>query len=232
MKSRSGWLQSLHSSFDHWFPVEIRGPVHQVEGPKQHREHYPGHLVNLAHAVVSLFGVRGLGLRGFELYCRAVWDGSDGRVLREVGCIIHAGRTGVVRLFRQSQRVLLLWGERNTIRTKAGKHKENRKMVGAGWESGSASLSDNELALCRNTGCRLLCEFIDLNFYILPDPSHTLWDFWGWLFHFTFPPCTLLLLYHEEVTQKRERVNCYYNMQPTLGFKATVMLKPRKQLCL
>lgn len=63
---------SLHSSFDHWFPIEIRGPVHQVEGPKQHREHYPGHLVNLAHTVVSLFGVWCLGFRGFELNSCAI----------------------------------------------------------------------------------------------------------------------------------------------------------------
>ena len=59
--------QSLHSPFDYWFSIEVRGPVHQVESPKQDWEHYPGHLVNLAHAVVSLFGVWGLGFRGFEL---------------------------------------------------------------------------------------------------------------------------------------------------------------------
>ncbi len=76
MKS-SRW-QSSHSSFDHWFPIEVRGPVHQVEGAKQHREHYPGHLVNLAHTVVSLFGVWGLAFRGFELHSRAVGNGSDG----------------------------------------------------------------------------------------------------------------------------------------------------------
>lgn len=66
------WSQSSHRSFDHWFPVEICGPVNQVKGPKQHREHYPGHLVDLAHAVVSLFRVRGFGFRGFELDRRAV----------------------------------------------------------------------------------------------------------------------------------------------------------------
>lgn len=63
---------SLHSSFDYGFPVEISGPVHQVEGPKQHWEHYPGHLVNLTHAVVSLFGVWGLALRGLQLHSCAV----------------------------------------------------------------------------------------------------------------------------------------------------------------
>lgn len=109
------WSQCLICSFDHWFPIEIRGPVHQVEGPKQHREHYPGHLVNLAHAVVSLFGVWSLGFRGFELHSSAVWNGRDGRVLCEVGCIIHTGRTGVVWLFRQSQWILLLWKRKKCI---------------------------------------------------------------------------------------------------------------------
>lgn len=115
-----GWrtlTQSLHSSFDHRFPIEIRGPVHQVEGPKQHWEHNPGHLVNLAHAVVGLLGVRELGFTGSELHRCAVWNGGDGGVLCEVGCIIHTGWTRVVWLFRQSQRVLLLWGEGNTEQT-------------------------------------------------------------------------------------------------------------------
>lgn len=103
--------RSLNGSFDHWFPIEIRGPVHQVEGPKQHREHYPGHLVNLAHTVVSLFGVRGLGFRRLQLNSCAIWNGGDGRVLRDVGCVIHTSWTGVVWLFRQSQRILLLWGK-------------------------------------------------------------------------------------------------------------------------
>lgn len=64
--------RALHSSFDHWFSIEIRGPVHQVEGPKKHWEHYPGHLINLAHTVVSLFGVWGLGFRWFELNSCAI----------------------------------------------------------------------------------------------------------------------------------------------------------------
>lgn len=108
-KDERPWSQSLLRPFDHWFPIEIRGPVHQVEGPKQHWEHYSGHLVNLAHAVVCLFGVGSLGFRGFELHSCAVWNGWDGRVLCEVGCIIHTSWTGVVWLFWQSQWVLLLW---------------------------------------------------------------------------------------------------------------------------
>lgn len=104
----------LHGSFDHWLPVEIRGPVHQVEGPKQHGEDYPGHLVNLAHTVVSLFGVWGFTFRGLELHGRAVWNGGDGGVLGEAAGVSHAGRTAVVGLFGQSQRVLFLWvGGRN-----------------------------------------------------------------------------------------------------------------------
>lgn len=124
--------QRLHSPFDHRFPIEIRGPIHQVEGPKQHREHYSGHLVNLAHAVVSLFGVWGLGFSRFELYSRAIWNSRDGCVLCKVGCIIHTGRTGVVWFFGQSQRVLLLWGERNVLITLNGcctftEHKKKNK---------------------------------------------------------------------------------------------------------
>lgn len=114
LKWFSGGWKILNCSFDHWLPVEIRGPVHQVEGPKKHREYDSGHLVDLADTVVSLFGVRGLGLRRFELNSRAVGDGRDGRVLREVGRVIHAGQTGVVGLFRQSQMVLLLWGQRKS----------------------------------------------------------------------------------------------------------------------
>lgn len=67
-----GLRTSLLISADHWLPIEIRSPVHQVEGPKQHGEHYPGHLINLADTVVSLFGVWRLGFRQFELDSRAV----------------------------------------------------------------------------------------------------------------------------------------------------------------
>lgn len=102
----------LHSSFDYGFPVQIGGPVHQVEGPKQHGEHYPGHLVDLTHAVVSLFGVWGLALGGLELHGRAVGNGSDGGVFCEVGGVIHTGWAAVVWLFRQSQWVLFLWSSK------------------------------------------------------------------------------------------------------------------------
>lgn len=106
---------SSHGSLYHRLPVEIRGPVNQVEGPKQHRKHDPGHLVDLAHAVVGLFGVGGLGFGRFELHRCAVGDGGDGRVLAEVGCVIHAGRAGVVWLFGKSQGVFFL----GTSETKA-----------------------------------------------------------------------------------------------------------------
>lgn len=101
-------LQSLHSSFDHRFSIEIRGPIHQVEGPKQHWKHYPGHLINLADAVVSLFWVRSLWFRRFKLNSCAVWNSGDGCILCQVGCVIHTGWTGVVWLFRQSQGVFFL----------------------------------------------------------------------------------------------------------------------------
>lgn len=90
----------LHRPFDDGLPVQIRGPVDQVEGPKQDREHYPGHLIDLADAVVSLFGVGSLGFGGFELHRGAVGDGGYGGVLRQVGRVVHSGRACVVGFLR------------------------------------------------------------------------------------------------------------------------------------
>lgn len=72
----SGILRELNGSFNSRFPVEVCGPVDQVESPKEDREHYPGHLVNFADAVVGLFGVHcRLGLSAFQLDSGAVGDG-------------------------------------------------------------------------------------------------------------------------------------------------------------
>ena len=54
--------------------VEVRGPVHQVERPEEHREHDTGHLVDLAHAVVSLLGVQGLDVGGRAAHAHAHAD--------------------------------------------------------------------------------------------------------------------------------------------------------------
>lgn len=104
------WHWKLHRSLNLGFPVEIRGPVHQVEGPKEHWENYPGHLVDLAHTVVSLFGVRSLSLGWLQLHGCAVWNGGNGRVLGQVSGVVDPGGTGVVGLLGQSQRVFLLHG--------------------------------------------------------------------------------------------------------------------------
>lgn len=59
--------------FDDRFPVEVRGPVDQVEGAEEDGEHYPGHFVDLADAVVGLFGVqRRLGFSALHLNRGAV----------------------------------------------------------------------------------------------------------------------------------------------------------------
>lgn len=72
----SRFLRGLNGSFNHRFPVEVCGPVDQVESPKEDREHYPGHLVNFADAVVGLFGVHcRLGLCALQLDSGAVGDG-------------------------------------------------------------------------------------------------------------------------------------------------------------
>lgn len=93
----------LNGSFNHWFPVEVCGPVNQIESPKENREHYPGHLVNFADAVVGLFGVRcRLGLGTLQLDCGAVGDGGYSRILIDVG-----GK--VVGLFGERQWVFFLW---------------------------------------------------------------------------------------------------------------------------
>lgn len=86
-------------SFHHRFSVQIRSPVDEVEGSKEDGKNYPGHLVDLADAVVGLLGVHHLGLSAPELHRRGVGDGGDGHVLGEIGGVVDARRADVVGLF-------------------------------------------------------------------------------------------------------------------------------------
>lgn len=87
-----GILCGLNGTFNHRFPVEVCGPVDQVKSPKEDREHYPGHLVNFADAVVCLFGVHcGLGLSTLQLNSGAVGDGGDSCILCDVGGEVNSG---------------------------------------------------------------------------------------------------------------------------------------------
>lgn len=104
-----------HGSFDHRFPVEVRGPVDQVEGTEEDGEDYPRHLVDLADAVVGLLGVgRRLALGALHLHRGAVGDGGDGRVFGDVGREVHAGGARVVGFLGERQRVFLLQEKKST----------------------------------------------------------------------------------------------------------------------
>lgn len=101
-------LRRGDNSFYHRFSVQVSCPVDEVEGPKEDGEHNPGHLVDLADAVVRLLGVHHLGLGGPELHRRRVGDGGDGHVLGEVGGVVDARRAHVVGLLRQHHGVSFL----------------------------------------------------------------------------------------------------------------------------
>ena len=103
------FLCRRHCPFDHRLPVKVGCPVDQVERPEKNRKHYPGHLVNLADAVVSLFRVDGsLCLAAFQLHGRAVGNGRDGRILGDVWSVVYAGRAGIVGLLGERQGILSL----------------------------------------------------------------------------------------------------------------------------
>lgn len=110
-KERERLCRGDHSRH-HRFSVEVRGPIDEVEGAEEDGEHYPRHLVDLAHAVVGLLRVHHLGLGGAELHRRRVGDGGDGHVLGEVGGVVDACRANVVGLFRQHHGVSFLQRDR------------------------------------------------------------------------------------------------------------------------
>lgn len=88
--------------FDDRFPVQVRGPVDQVEAPEQHRKHDAGDAVDLTDAVEGLLVLLGLcrlrrGLVGFAQ--GALGDGGQSGVFRDVGSVVsHRDGVGVVLL--------------------------------------------------------------------------------------------------------------------------------------
>ena len=81
--------------FDYGLPVQVRGPVDQVEAPEQNREHDAGDAVDLADAVEGLLVLLGLGL---GLVGR-LGDGGQRGVFGDVGRVVgHGHGVGVVLL--------------------------------------------------------------------------------------------------------------------------------------
>lgn len=82
-------------------PVEVRGPVDEVESTEKDREHYPRHLVDLTHAVVRLLRIHHFGFGRTQLHGRHVGYCGDGHVFCQIWSVVDARRADIVGFLRQ-----------------------------------------------------------------------------------------------------------------------------------